>query len=152
MRSLLVGLLLCSAAYAQEPKYLSVEQAIRVTNGLGQLDGYDGTCKDGATEKTCRKLYNLGMGVRMTIAKNMDKGVAVGKIYNKARQDLIAQLSEGGTKVPDENMSKFLAEDAKAQEASSGVIMDRINKSDLKLDENPIPATVLYQIIPILND
>ncbi len=137
---------------AEEPKFLSVDQIIRVTNGLSQLDKYDGICKDGAIEKTCPRFYNFGMGVRLAIARNIDKGSQVGKIYTAQRQSLIARLSGGGTKVPDDKMGEFLAEDQKAMDAASGVVMEHIKRSDLKLDENPVPATILYMIIPIMDD
>jgi len=141
-----------STAYAEDQKFLSVDQTIRVTNGLSQLDKYDGICKDGAIEKTCPKFYNLGMGIRLAIARNMDKGTQVGKIYTAQRQALIARLSGGNTKVPDDKMAEFIVEDQKSLDAASGVTMEHIKRSDLKLDENPIPATVLYMIIPIMDD
>ena len=145
------ALFIGSTARAEESKRLTVQQAILIYNGLIQLDGYDDVCRDGATEKTCRRIYKFGGGARISIATNLAEAKRIVTAYTDARNALIAQYANGSNKVPDEDIARFNADDRKALNATVDVVFGRIKRDDLKLDENPIPPSVLSLIIPIID-
>lgn len=146
---LLFAALLVPAHAADQPK-LTVDQVASVTAGLSQLDTYDKTIKDGARETVVKQAYSFGGGLRWLIAGNLEKGRRVIKQYQEARAALVNSMAKDG-KIPDDKLQALNAEDRKMQEAVADVQFDRIRGDELKLNENPVPASVLSLILPIVD-
>lgn len=141
---------LLNPVHAADQQKLTVDQIASVTTGLSQLDTYDKTVKDGARETIVKQSYNFGGGLRWLIAGNLDKGRRIIKQYQDARTALVNSVAKDG-KVPDDKIQALNLEDRKMQDAVSDVQFDRIKAEELKLNENPIPASVLSLILPIVD-
>lgn len=126
---------------------LSVEQTINILSALSALDGQEQPGKDGAKIVVP---YKLSAPTRMTVAINLDRARTVFKAYQTAHAALIAELSGGGTQVPEAAMPKFTAEINKVLQAPSTVSLLKIKKDDLNLGENSIPVSSLSHLVPIL--
>lgn len=159
VRIMVVGLVvLATEATAQvaappdpsPPGGLTVEQTLTIVNGLSQLDGYDDVCTDGAIQKTCKRPYKFGGGVRWTIASDISVAKSVQTTWETVKNGLITQYSDNG-KVPDANLPKLNAELTSALSKPSNIVLARLKRDELKLDENPIPASILALIIPIVD-
>ena len=137
-------------AHSEDRQPFTVEQAIQIGNGLSQLDGYD-DCRDGEKGKDCHHLYKLSGSVRLTIALDLAEYRRIATAYTAARQGLIAQYANGSGVVPPEQVGAFNAEDRRILNLTSDVKYGRIKLSNLRVEENPIPATVLSLIVPILD-
>lgn len=138
-------------ASAEDPKPapgLTVEQALNVAAGLGQLASYDTVDKDGKPSKV---YYKFSADLRILIATNIDVGRAIQTRFQNATNDLIMQMSDGVGTLPDDKKGVFNVEVAKLMQAQSRAGFNRIKMSDLKLEDNQIPAPVLSLIIPILD-
>lgn len=153
MRFLFVAacLALMSPAAAEDAATLTVEQVIQIGNGLAAFDGYDDICKDGQVEKSCRRPYKLTGGVRLTIALDIAECRRIASAYTTVRQGLIVQYGRGGIKVPDDAIVSFNADDRKALDAIADVKLVHLKRSDLAMDENPFPPSILALLLPILH-
>jgi hypothetical protein len=129
---------------------LTTEQAITIAAGLRGLDGYDRIAKDGERERIVRELYKLGGGLRLSVAKNLNKLDALQGIYQRARADLVASMADPKGEVPQARMAEFVAEERKMLDADQDIDLAMIKEDELKLDQNPIPATTLSLIQPLL--
>lgn len=129
----------------------TIEQCQLVNIGLQQLDGYDRVVKDGQNERVVRQTYNLGPGLRLSIARNMEKLRRVDASLRQARLGVLQQFSGGESKVPDGNLIAYQAEDRKLMDAPCGEDLIRIKLDELKLSENPVPASVLSVLLPIVD-
>lgn len=134
-------------AIAPAPGALSIEQTIGVATALKQIDTYQAKDKDG---KVYAAPYNFGGTTRMAIAVNINRGDFELKNYQIAVNGLIAQMSGGASQVPPEKMQDFLAETTKLGNGPASVVLVRIKEADLKLDENPIPGSLLSLLVPII--
>lgn len=140
-------LLLPAAAVAAD---LTVEQALTVTNGLAQLDGYDDVCTDGAVQKTCRRPYKFGGGLRWTIASALAAGKPAQTTWQTVQAAIVAQYAGADGKLPEASVAKANREIAEALAKPAGITMPTIKREELKLDDNPIPPSVLSLLMPIL--
>ena len=135
------------AADATPPDSITIDQAIGVMRALGQLDRYEVQDKDG---KAVSIPYKFSGALRYLIASDLDLATTAARQYQTAVNALVMQISGGGNKVPDELLPKFNEENNKLLAAPAGVILRKIKLDDLKLDENPIPVSVLSVLMPII--
>lgn len=126
---------------------LTMEQVLNITAGLRQLGRYETTDKDG---KPAVGTYKFSGDLRILIAVNINVGGNVEQAYQLANNELVAQFSGGGGKVPDERAGEYAVEFGKLRTSPCRCSLARIKMNDLKLDDNPIPAPVLGLIIPII--
>lgn len=131
-----------------EKDNLTVEQALNVAAGLGQLVSYDTVDKEG---KPAKGYYKFSADLRFIIAINIDLGTRVQTQFRNANNEIAMQLSGGIGAVPPEKKGAYDVEIAKLFAAPSRVGFVHIKLSDLKLEENPIPGPVLSLIVPIID-
>lgn len=131
---------------------LSMEKMISARAALMALDGYDKIIKDGERERAVRELYKLGGGLRLLIAKNvnlLDKEIDT---FQRARNALVLECASGQEKVPPEKMASFIKQERELLDAETEIDVVPIKSDELKLDQNPIPASVLAQLGTLLTD
>lgn len=147
---------LTSASAGAEPIKLSVDQVAIVYQGLAALDGYDKPVKDGQQEHSIKVFYEFGGGLRLSIARDMTKLREVVTVYQAARQAALASVGAiplGPDGKPDESSAparQFGVEDLKMRSDAQEIELDSIKTDELKLDKNPIPASILSFLSPIL--
>jgi len=122
---------------------LSLESIIRLNVGLSQLDGYDKIVKQGETERVVRVYYKLTAGFRLAMAMNLDRLQPIVSAYNKARNNIILELSEGSGKVPDDKNAEFNSQDVDILDEIHTIKLTKIKENELDLDNNPIPVSTL---------
>lgn len=127
---------------------LTVEQALNVSGGLDQLVSYDAVDKEG---KPTKGFYKFSADLRIVIATNIDAGRTVQSRFQAARNAVIMTMSDGTGRVADEKTALLSIEVDRLMKAPSRAEFIRIKATDLKLEDNPIPAPVLSLIIPILD-
>ena len=130
---------------------ISTELALSISSGLHSLDGYERIAKDGEREKVIKEFYKLGGGLRMSIAKNLNILGSIQSAYQKARDDILRSMADRNGEVPRTKLAEFTAEERKLLDAEHNVDLCQIDEEELRLDINPIPASVLSLIHPILN-
>lgn len=153
-----IALLLSAVLPASAKDQFTVEELILLGNNLAKLDGYEKVVKDGAQERTTKVFYNFEPGLRWQNATSIDKIVAVDKQYRQQlriiRDAVNAKDVSGNT--PEEKAAAraalYAAEDQKLLTTIPGVDIAHIKLDELKLKENPIPATVLGLLKPIIDE
>lgn len=155
-RLLLVLCLASSPSFAQTPasdqaKSLTYDQVKQVAEGLSHLDGYDKLAKDGAREFIVKEFYKFKKGLRALIADDISKLRPALRDLGDKNNDLIREYAEGTEKVLDKNLIEFTAAQRKLLDSPSGVAPAHIKLDEMDLDANPIPASVLSLIDPILD-
>jgi hypothetical protein len=145
----LAALLACGVARAANPDPgLTVEQALNISAALRALDTYEAKDKDG---KSYAAPYTFSGVTRMAIAVDLEKTSAVLKTYQATLNEVIKTMSGGTGTVPGNKMADYNVEVLKMLAAPAGVSLTRIKQADLKLDENPIPGSVLGLLLPIID-
>jgi hypothetical protein len=153
---IIVLVLLSNAAHAADrvPTKISIEQAIDLVGALAALDGADHVIKDGQQERIVREPYKLGAGLRLVIAKDMVKLKDIVASFDKARASTIMEMTGGRG-----NAEKGSQAEAKLGMAlremlavEQEVDLIHFKASELNLDGNAIPGTVLSQLTPILDE
>lgn len=141
------------AASMPETITLTIEQSLNISSALMSLDGQEKIIKDGDKEKSVKVPYQLSGNTRLAIAKNMTKLNEIAKSYNDARTALVGQFSVDGKIEPNsDNEKKFTIEMKKVIATEQHLDLTKIKISDLNLDANQIPGTVLALLNPILDD
>lgn len=133
-----------------KPKDLTVSEVLALSAALSQLDAY----QTGKVDKDNRAIiapYKFSGTTLMTIAIDIEGAAVVVRSYQKSVNALIGRLSNGGVKVPDDKVGEFNKETTKMMDAPSGVLLARIKESELDLANNPIPASVLSAMLPIID-
>lgn len=128
---------------------ISISDLQRLNNGLLALDGYDEAVGAGDNARVVRKFFKLGE-VRQTIAINLNRVKPVLEAHLKAHNELIQELSDGKGKVPDDKMPRFTDAYQKMLASEQEVDLMPIKISELALDDNPIPGSVLAAIAPVI--
>jgi hypothetical protein len=153
MRSLiLVAALLLSTAAQAESVSLTVQQTRELYVALSSLDGYEKIVKDGASEKVVKTPYAFGGGLRLAIGRNLLAVSPTVQVYDKSSRELFTQFAGGKDKLEGEGLVKFQAEAQKMQDAKASVEVIKIKPAELKLDENPIPGSVIAGLQAILTN
>jgi len=121
---------------------LKIKDAIQLYSSLQRLDTYQNDGKEIP--------FTLG-AIRLDIARNMSALKPAVEAYEKARNDLIKQLSNGtGTLGADTDpaaLKQFGEEVEKMLERSDEFKLFAIKQADLKLDINPIGVNTLAVMI-----
>lgn len=140
---------------AQERTY-TVEEALNVGSGLGQLSSYDTTDKDG---KPAKGYYDFPVDTRILMALNLEMARRVQTAFERAAMDVRMKFSGGAATVPPERMGEFTQEIAKLTSADSRHVFHRIKLRDLCMKAEtpdckapqPIPPSTLSLILPIID-
>ena len=131
---------------------LTIESAINIHAGLKQLDSYERAIKDGERERVVREFYKFGGGMRLLIAKNLNRLDIVVSTFQAARDGLVYEFSsDGKAEVLPEKMAAFGKAVRDLMIVEEEVELTRIKSDELKLDENPVPASTLSLLLPILD-
>lgn len=131
---------------------LSMEKMIAARVALVALDGYDKIVKDGEKERAVRELYKLGGGLRLLIAKNINALAKEIETFQRARNELVLECANGEEKVPPEKRAGFIREERALLDVEYDLEIVPIKSNELKLDQNPIPASVLADLGPLLDE
>jgi hypothetical protein len=136
------------------PITMTVEEAVRLSQGLAALDGYDRTIEGPDGERTVREFYKFEPLVGLAVARNANSLEPVARAYQDARNRLIRKHAGGGFKVDPgtQEAVAFAEDDRKILAAEETVALVPIREADLKLDVNPIPPSVLGLLLPLLDD
>jgi len=129
---------------------MTVQAMIDLQKGLMALDGYDKVIKDGEREKTARVYYELGGGLRLLIARNLNRIEPELKALEKARNETFMQYSNGENRISPDKAVDFMKAERALLDNEVEVELIEIDQTELKLDKNPIPGTVLSVLIPLL--
>lgn len=154
-------LLSVSPAFAQARPPVSVSQGLVLVGALRALDGRHATVK--GSETAVMVPYEFGSPtLRLRIAKNIALLAQTERAAEEARlailRDVMGWTSDGvvgnmptpGTPQHDEFLRRFQAMlDGPVKESEQ---LARLSASELRLDKNEIPVTVLSMLIPILDE
>ena len=131
---------------------LTIESAISIHAGLKLLDSYERVIKDGERERVVSEFYKFGGGLRLLIAKNLNHLDVVVSTFQKARDGLVYEFSvDGKAEVPSEKMAAFGKAVRDLMDTEEEIELSKIKGDELKLDENPVPASTLSLLLPILD-
>lgn len=134
---ILVALVLtCVTASAQAPSVtrMSIEQVIRLSNGLKALDAYE---LDGETA--------------WAIARDLEGIQHMVNSYTSVREALITRYANGGVKVLDEHIAAFNADERKMLTQVVDIPFLHISRAALHLERNHVRPSVLVDLMPILD-
>lgn len=141
---------------ADPPAKITVRQAISIAQALRNLDGHMIVTKQNGADQTVMIPWEFGSGsLRLRIANNLSIVAAVETSFETARKSVIKEI--GGTSTPNpgtpeyETLLKQLNE-VLDQPAAGSQDLARIKASELKLDKNEIPITVISALEPILDN
>lgn len=140
-----VTILLLTTAALADPSKITVREALALAGALRSMDGGS-------------KGYEFGSGViRLKLANDLAIVQAVEASTEKARQSIVREILKGsgavkieiGTPEYDNFSTQYNA--VLDQSAPGTQDLARVKASDLKLDKNEIPVTVLSAMKPILD-
>lgn len=162
-RSMLFAAVLTAAAVparAADTAAISVRDALTLASGLRNLDGRLQIIKQpGGGEGTVMVPWEFGSGsFRLRIANDLAIVAAVEKSSEEVRQAIVRELlkrtpGETGLKVGTPEYDEFQKQFNQVLDSPAPGARDlsRIKASELKLDKNEIPVTVLQALKPILD-
>lgn len=154
MRTLLIALAIvfgASLAHAADASKLTVAQALNLLTALRNLDGHLVIIKQNGGEGTVMVPWEFGSGaLRLAIAHDIDVLTPNEKALGEARRSILKELGDikPGSKEAEEFSRQI--EQAMSTPALGAAELTHIKASDLKLDKNEIPVTVLSALGPIL--
>lgn len=137
---------------------LKVQDVLQVSTALRNLDGHMVVVKQGTAENTVMIPWDFGSGsLRLRIANNISILDAAAKNVEDSRQAIIKEIMKKGnlTEIkpgtPEfEDFQRQYA-DVLVQPAPGTQDLARIKASELRLDKNEIPPTVLSALKPIMD-
>lgn len=150
-------------ALGQSKKALTVGEALTMLQAFRNLDGRVVVVKQNGVDTSVTTPWDFGSGTfRMKIAKNVAALVAVEQQVEDTRQKIVAEI-QSRLPVGKNGEASAIAQGTPEYEAFSKQINDmlkqpaqvtlsRIKVSELKLDKNEIPVTVLAALDPILDE
>lgn len=149
-----------TAPLSAEPKKppLTNAEALSMLQALRNLDGRITVVKQGDKDTTVMVPWEFGSGtLRLRIARNVTALAAVEKAIEDARLAIVKEILKGSgpdvTTVPEgAPMDSFRKQVADMLGQGAAVDLSRIRASELRLDKNEIPVTVLSGLSPILDD
>lgn len=135
---------------------LSVRDAVSLVTALGNLDGHMIVTKQNGQEQAIIVPWEFESGsLRLRIATDLTALKPVVAGADQTRQGIIKELLQKthGTEIRPGTVeySEFEREYGQALDMPTGVALQRIKASELKLDKNEIPVTVLSALAPILD-
>jgi hypothetical protein len=155
-------ILAAAPAFAAEPpRKLTYEQAIGLVGGLAGLDGKSRVVKDGQQERIVPEPYDIGPGLRLVIAIDLDRAKKALSFYQAAYNpiqtkfsavhlDGFPDLEKPTGKVPDERVAAFNIEARKLNNEMAEGEFIPISYDELKPGVNNFPPSVLANLMPIL--
>jgi hypothetical protein len=164
LTGLLVGVLVLTpvpAAFADEAAPITIRDALALATALRNLDGRMQVVKQaGGAEGTVMVPWEFGSGaLRLRIANDLALVTAVEKKAEDARvaivKEVLRKMGPGavgfqqGTPEYDDFMRQY--NEVLDGPAPGARDLSRIKASELKLDKNEIPVTVLQALRPILD-
>ena len=157
-RYILASLLLASVAFAApaDPvKKLTVQQEINLEQALAALDGHTVVAKVNGQDAVVTVSYDFSGAVRWKILD--DIGLLEPKLeaWQKANKAIIDRISGGKgfiaqTDGAGQAAYALAVNDAMTHVDETSPKLETFARSDLDLDRNPIPGTVLNALAPIL--
>jgi hypothetical protein len=159
---LLAGSLAAALAQPTKPP-LSVAQALSILQAMRGLDGHVVTVKQNGVDTQVVQPWDFGSGsFRLRIAKNIAALGQVEQDLETTRQGIVRELLKSvpdvdgkrPTNIPDGSpqYDELQRQYREALNAGAAVTLFRVKASELKLDRNEIPITVLSAMEPILDD
>jgi len=146
-------------ARAADTGKITVAQAIPLATALRNLDGHMVVIKQNGADNVVMTPWDFGSGsLRLRIANNLTILAAIEKSAEDGRQAIIKEILKktGGSDIkpgtPDYEDYQRQFADLMAQPASGSQDLSRLKASELKLDRNEIPVTVLSTLGPILEN
>jgi hypothetical protein len=145
-------------ARAEEPKKITVGEAIALAQALRSLDGHIVVIKRNGQDDTVVSPWEFASGsLRLRIASDMAIADRIANAAEQGRQAMVkeilqkagvSELKPGAAETED-----FLKQyqEVMDQPATGAQDFARIKASELKLDKNEIPVTVLNALAPILD-
>ncbi len=133
---------------------LKITKIKDIHSALLKLDGYDKVVEVDGKEKIIKAAYDFTGKVRWNLSKNASILQRKLEGFDKVRNDLVDQISEGkGVIKPDETekMQKFekeLLSVLTLEEEIDGILA--ISFDDFNLSKNQIPVSVLSALEPIV--
>lgn len=129
---------------------MKMSDVIEAHNSLVALDGYSRIVKRNGEDAVIQEFYKLGGDLRWTIAGNIAMLKAKADQFETARAALTkATVNDDGTLSAGKTMT-LSAEIQDLLDRKVEVDIEMIDRASLKLDDNPIPATVLKGIRSIV--
>lgn len=133
---------------------VTINTAHRLVNALLALDGRQRAVKNGEAETVIIEPYKLGVA-RLAIARNVSRLRAVLADFEKARDGLIREISNGGDSIdpkanPD-GFKKFTISVNEMLGQEAEVDLEPLKASQLKLDENDINPAILVDMHEIVD-
>jgi len=155
----LLTVLLSGQAFAQANPKLTVAQALSLLAALQNLDGHQTVVKNNGQDTILMQPWDFGSGLlRLKISNDISIVAAVQKAQDDARQAIIKEILKDkppGAKIEvgTPEMAEFTQQYGEVLDgpAKGSDDLSRIKASELKLDKNEIPVTVLSALQPILD-
>jgi len=127
-------------------------QIIQLITGLNSLDTYTAVT---ATGEKIEVPYDFSAKLRFNIAKNIVLAARVNATFNKNRRAIIdeyADVAGGGLEENHPKRAEALERiNALAEEdAEAGLL--KLPHADLLRDDQPVPASVIAILLPIISD
>lgn len=129
---------------------MKMSEVLNLLVALRELDGYTKIVMEGGRETSVQASYVFTAATRFTLAKNIAKLQPLAKAYQDAFNAKVKEISGGESKVPKEKEAQFLEELRPLQEQEEEVELTKITEADMKLEVNPIPGSVLANLLPII--
>lgn len=125
--------------------------ALECLDALSALDGTPKLITDGGKETVVTMPMAFTPNVRIAIARNICALRAEKVNFETRRSEIARQLANGGERVAPENMGEYAeAINGLSREKTAELSVTRLSESDLNLSQNPIPPSVLANLLPIL--
>lgn len=125
--------------------------AIECHGALSSLDGTPKVIIDGGRETVVSVPMTFTPNVRIAIARNICALRAEKDAFEQRRTELARQLANGGANVAPEHMGEYVvAMNALSLMETEELPVTRFTESDLNLEQNPIPPSVLAALMPFI--
>lgn len=132
---------------------LTLKQILDASSAVKALDVYERVVREGGTERVVREPYRFGGATRMTLARTQAALQAHSDAFDKAHNALIRELANGQDHIPADaagSKQMFVEEIGKLLASEHPIEIAQLSEADLKLDDNPIPPSVLTALLPLL--
>ena len=133
---------------------LTVQQILAASAALKALDTYERVVREGSNERVVREPYRFGGAVRMALAR-IQAGLRVhADAFDAAHDALVREISGGEAQIRPEmhgQQARFREEIGKVLAATHALDLPALTEADLRLDDNPLPPSVLVALLPLLS-